>query len=69
MNGWSRFLDAFFKPNLIAQELPSILQGMVVTIEIAVAVVVAVAVAVGVGDGAPWQVKISIEAIGTPATT
>jgi polar amino acid transport system permease protein len=40
MDGWSRFLDAFFKPNLIAQYLPSILQGMVVTIEIAVAVVV-----------------------------
>lgn len=40
MDGWSRFLDAFFKPKLIAQYLPSILQGMVVTIEIAVAVVV-----------------------------
>jgi polar amino acid transport system permease protein len=39
MDGWSRFLDAFFKPNLIAQYLPSILQGLVVTIEIAVAVV------------------------------
>ena len=40
MSGWSGFLDAFFKPNLIAQYLPSILQGMVVTIEIAVAVVI-----------------------------
>jgi len=40
MDGWSRFLDAFFKPNLIAQYLPSILHGMVVTIEIALAVVV-----------------------------
>ena len=40
MDGWSRFLDAFFKPNLIAQYLPFILQGLVVTIEIAVAVVV-----------------------------
>jgi polar amino acid transport system permease protein len=40
MDGWSRFLEAFFKPNLIAQYLPSILHGMVVTIEIALAVVV-----------------------------
>jgi polar amino acid transport system permease protein len=40
MDGWSRFLDAFFKPNLIAQYLPSILSGMVVTIEIAGAVVI-----------------------------
>lgn len=40
MDGWSRFLDAFFKPSLIAQYLPFILQGLVVTIEIAVAVVV-----------------------------
>lgn len=40
MDAWSRFLEAFFKPNLIAQYLPSILQGMVVTIEIAAAVVV-----------------------------
>jgi polar amino acid transport system permease protein len=39
MDGWSRFLEAFFKPNLIAQYLPSILHGMVVTIEIALAVV------------------------------
>ena len=34
------FLDAFFKPNLIAQYLPSILKGVVTTIEIALAVVV-----------------------------
>jgi polar amino acid transport system permease protein len=34
------FLETFFKPNLIAQYLPSILKGVVVTIEIAVAVVV-----------------------------
>ncbi len=33
------FLDTFFKPNLIAQYLPSILKGVLVTIEIAVAVV------------------------------
>jgi polar amino acid transport system permease protein len=34
------FLETFFKPNLIAQYLPSILKGIVVTIEIAVAVVI-----------------------------
>lgn len=34
------FLEAFFKPNLIAQYLPSILKGVVTTIEIAFAVVV-----------------------------
>jgi polar amino acid transport system permease protein len=34
------FLDTFFKPNLIAQYLPSILKGVLVTIEIAVAVVI-----------------------------
>ena len=34
------FLEAFFKPNLIAQYWPSILQGVVTTIEIAVAVVI-----------------------------
>ena len=34
------FLEAFFKPNLIAQYLPSILQGVVTTVEIAVAVVI-----------------------------
>ncbi len=34
------FLETFFKPNLIAQYLPSILKGVVVTIEIALAVVV-----------------------------
>lgn len=34
------FLEAFFKPNLIAQYLPSILYGVVTTIEIALAVVV-----------------------------
>jgi len=34
------FLEAFFKPNLIAQYLPSILHGVVTTIEIALAVVV-----------------------------
>jgi len=34
------FLETFFKPNLIAQYLPSILKGVLVTIEIAVAVVI-----------------------------
>ena len=34
------FLEAFFKPNLIAQYLPSILKGVVTTIEIALAVVI-----------------------------
>ena len=34
------FLEAFFKPNLIEQYLPSILKGVVVTIEIALAVVI-----------------------------
>jgi polar amino acid transport system permease protein len=33
------FLETFFKPNLIAQYLPSILTGVLVTIEIALAVV------------------------------
>src|SRR5437016_1464596 len=34
------FLETFFKPNLIAQYLPSILQGVLTTIEIALAVVI-----------------------------
>ncbi len=34
------FLETFFKPNLIAQYLPSILKGVLVTIEIAIAVVI-----------------------------
>lgn len=34
------FLEAFFKPNLIAQYWPSILKGVVTTIEVALAVVV-----------------------------
>jgi polar amino acid transport system permease protein len=40
MDGWSRFLDAFFKPELIERYLPAIMKGVVVTIEIAAAVVV-----------------------------
>jgi polar amino acid transport system permease protein len=34
------FLETFFKPNIIAQYLPSILKGVVTTIEIALAVVI-----------------------------
>ena len=34
------FLETFFKPNLIEQYLPSILRGVVTTIEIALAVVI-----------------------------
>jgi polar amino acid transport system permease protein len=40
MEGWSRFLDAFFKPELIERYFPAIMKGVVVTIEIAAAVVV-----------------------------
>jgi polar amino acid transport system permease protein len=40
MDGWSRFLDAFFKPDLIERYFPAIMKGVVVTIEIAAAVVV-----------------------------
>ncbi len=40
MNGWSRFVETFFKWNVIEQYLPSILKGMLVTVEIALAVVV-----------------------------
>jgi polar amino acid transport system permease protein len=40
MDAWSRFLDTFFKWELIKRYFPAILDGMAVTIEIAVAVVV-----------------------------
>src|SRR5262245_53020193 len=40
MDAWSRFLDTFFKWELIERYLPAILKGVVVTIEIAAAVVV-----------------------------
>jgi polar amino acid transport system permease protein len=40
MTSMNAFLETFFKPNLIAQYLPSILKGVVTTIEIALAVVV-----------------------------
>ena len=39
MSGLDRFLDAFFNPVVAARYLPSILQGMVVTVEVALAVV------------------------------
>lgn len=40
MDPWSRFLDAFFKWQLIKLYFPSIMVGVVVTIEIALAVVI-----------------------------
>src|SRR4051795_7565274 len=39
MAGWSRFLDAFFKPELMARYAPAIAQGALTTVEIALAVV------------------------------
>jgi polar amino acid transport system permease protein len=40
MDAWSRFLDTFFKWQLIERYLPAILDGMAVTVEIAAAVVI-----------------------------
>jgi polar amino acid transport system permease protein len=40
MSAWSRFLDTFFKWELIERYFPAIMKGVVVTIEIAAAVVV-----------------------------
>src|SRR5215471_11165759 len=40
MGAWSRFLDTFFKWQVIERYLPAIMKGVVVTIEIAAAVVV-----------------------------
>src|ERR1700674_4452592 len=40
MDAWSRFLDAFFKWELIKRYSPAILDGMAVTVEIAAAVVI-----------------------------
>ena len=40
MTGWQRFLETFFKPEMIAQYWPNIAHGMLVTVEIAVAVVI-----------------------------
>jgi len=39
VEAWSRFLDTFFKPDLIERYSPAILKGVVVTIEVAAAVV------------------------------
>jgi polar amino acid transport system permease protein len=39
MDGWSRFLETFFKPDVIRQYFPSIVSGTLITIEVAVAVV------------------------------
>jgi polar amino acid transport system permease protein len=40
MQTWSRFLDTFFKWQVIERYLPAILKGVVVTIEVAAAVVI-----------------------------
>ena len=40
MGAWSRFLDTFFKWEIIERYFPAIIKGVVVTIEIAVAVVI-----------------------------
>lgn len=40
MTGLERFLDTFFKPELMARYLPDILSGVVVTLEISAAVIV-----------------------------
>lgn len=41
MSNWQRFLETFFKPEMLATYWPAILQGMVVTLQLAAAVVVA----------------------------
>jgi polar amino acid transport system permease protein len=40
MTAWERFLETFFKPELMVQYWPDILKGVVVTVQIAAAVVV-----------------------------
>ena len=40
MGAWSRFVDTFFKWDVIERYFPAIAKGMVVTIEVAVAVVI-----------------------------
>jgi polar amino acid transport system permease protein len=40
MESWSRFLDTFFKPELIERYSPAIMKGVVITVEVAAAVVV-----------------------------
>ena len=39
MDGWSLFVDTFFRPDLVARYLPSILKAAIVTVEVAVLVV------------------------------
>jgi len=39
MSAWERFVEAFFKPAMLAQYWPDILKGVLVTVEIAAAVV------------------------------
>ena len=39
MSNWERFLETFFKPEMLAKYWPDILKGMVVTVELAMAVV------------------------------
>src|SRR5215471_10256293 len=43
MDGWARFTDTFFKWELIERYFPSILKGVLVTIEIAAVVVTGIA--------------------------
>ena len=40
MGAWSRFVDTFFKWDVIERYFPAIAKGMVVTMEVAVAVVI-----------------------------
>lgn len=40
MSNWERFLETFFKPEMLAKYWPDILKGVAVTLELAVAVVV-----------------------------
>lgn len=40
MSNWERFLETFFKPEMLAKYWPDILKGVVVTLELAAAVVV-----------------------------
>jgi polar amino acid transport system permease protein len=39
MDGWSLFVDTFFRPDLVARYLPSILKAAIITVEVAVLVV------------------------------
>ena len=39
MTNWERFLETFFKPEMLAKYWPDILKGVVVTLELAIAVV------------------------------